>query len=123
MQRKMSVWVILAMLYAAVNISTAAQNKAEVNNVSASPLSGSAQPLRVNNEIFKTLMDIAPFARVITGDPCRINGCVSSRVREFRAEDVFLETDVCPEKDGTYKVGDLGLAAGYIGLRWLENRR
>jgi hypothetical protein len=109
MQWKMSVWVILAMLYAAVNISTAAQNNKDPN-VKSKP----------KNE--KTMMDIAPFARVITGDPCRVNGCVSTRVREFRAEDVFLENDVCPEKDGTYKVGDSGWAAGCIGLRWLENR-
>ncbi len=69
-----------------------------------------------------TVMDIAPFARVVTGDPERLNGCSANRVQEFHAEDVFLERDICSEKDGTYHVAPAAGGKACIGLRWLENR-
>jgi hypothetical protein len=37
-------------------------------------------------------VDIAPFARVVTWDPNRTDGARASRIEEFRAEDLFLET-------------------------------
>ena len=70
----------------------------------------------------KIRMNIAPFARVITGDPMRDGGCTSNRVQEFCAEDVFLETDLCRQEDGAYKLGGTDSTAACIGLRWLEQR-
>ena len=39
-------------------------------------------------------VDIARFARVVTWDPNRTDGARASRIEEFRAEDLFLESDV-----------------------------
>ncbi len=46
-------------------------------------------------------MDIARFARVVTWDPNRTDGARASRIEEFRAEDLFLESDVPVSRDGT----------------------
>jgi hypothetical protein len=80
-------------------------------------------------------VDIAPFGRVVTWDPERMDGCRAGRTEEFRAEDVFLETDVMlapatgrgtPAErrglrpDGTFVVPVSASGMGCIGLQWLE---
>ena len=48
-----------------------------------------------------TPVDIAAFARVVTSDPKRMAGTAASRVEEFPAEDISLETDLQPAADGS----------------------
>ncbi len=67
--------------------------------------------------------DIAPFARVVTSDPSRMDGCRANRVQEFHAEDLFMETELRPTADGTYAVPVAESGAGCIGLQWIERRR
>lgn len=62
-------------------------------------------------------VNIAPFAQVITCDPERMDGARASRVEEFRAEDIFLETEVLPSAKGIYAVPN-----SCIGLKWTERR-
>src|SRR5262245_50404393 len=50
------------------------------------------------------LLEIAPFARVTTCDPDRMEGAHSNRLEEFPAEDVFLETELVPDAQGFYQV-------------------
>src|ERR1017187_8207313 len=50
----------------------------------------------------QTSVDIAPFARVVTWDPNRSDGARASRIEEFRAEDLFLESNMPLSPDGTY---------------------
>ncbi|MFA6244283.1 MAG: NPCBM/NEW2 domain-containing protein, partial [Candidatus Hydrogenedentales bacterium] len=64
--------------------------------------------------------DIAPFARVITCDPHRVEGTSAKRVEEFPAEDLKMETAVLP-------VSGIRTAVAYgdvacIGLQWAEPR-
>lgn len=65
-------------------------------------------------------LDAAPFARVVTWDPARMDGTRSGRTEEFREEDLFLETDVQPSEDGYNAPVYDGKAC--IGLQWLERR-
>ncbi|MCD6351357.1 MAG: NPCBM/NEW2 domain-containing protein [Armatimonadetes bacterium] len=67
-------------------------------------------------------LDVAAFARVVTCDPHRTDGARSTRTQEFRAEDVFLETELAPDPDGVYQVpvSDDGVAC--VGLVWMERR-
>ena len=67
-------------------------------------------------------MDIARFARVVTWDPNRTDGARASRIEEFRAEDLFLESDVPVQPDGTYRVPVSTNGLGCIGLQWLNRR-
>ena len=67
-------------------------------------------------------VDIAPFARVVTWDPNRTDGARASRIEEFRAEDLFLESDVPAQPDGTYRVPVSTNGLGCIGLQWLNRR-
>jgi len=67
-------------------------------------------------------LDIAPFARVMTWDPERMDGCRSSRIEEFRAQDVFLGDEVAPGADGSYVVPVAESGDGCIGLEWFERR-
>jgi hypothetical protein len=66
-------------------------------------------------------MDIAPFARVVTCDPARTDGCRSGRLEEFRAEDVFLEWEIAPTR-GAYAVPTYAGGLGCLGLQWPERR-
>ncbi|MBI3920223.1 MAG: NPCBM/NEW2 domain-containing protein [Armatimonadetes bacterium] len=66
--------------------------------------------------------DAAPFARVVTWDPNRVDGCRTNRVEEFRADEVFLETDVLPDKRDCYTVPVAEGSVGCIGLQWYERR-
>jgi len=68
-------------------------------------------------------LDVARFARVVTWDPNRTDGCRANRVQEFRAEDLFLESDVRPDSRGNCTVPRAENGLGCIGLQWLERRR
>jgi hypothetical protein len=67
-------------------------------------------------------LDIAPFARVMTWDPERMDGCRSNRIQEFRAEDVFLGSEVASTADGSYTPPVAPGGAACIGLEWVERR-
>ncbi len=68
-----------------------------------------------------TILDVAPFGEVVTCDPARMDGARSTRIQEYRAEDVFLETPIPPDGAGRYAV-PASPAGQCIGLRWLERR-
>ena len=67
-------------------------------------------------------MDLTPFARVVTCDPARQDGARSSRIEEFRPEDVFLEWEVPAGAGGAYTVPVYEKGLGCIGLQWPERR-
>ena len=67
-------------------------------------------------------VDMARFARVVTWDPERKDGARASRTEEFRAEDVFTETDLLANRDGHYTVPQWTNGTGCIGLQWLNRR-
>jgi len=67
-------------------------------------------------------LDMAPFGRVVTWDPKRKHGAVASRVEEFRAEDLFTETDLVPRESGFYEVPIIE-GEGCIGIQWLNRRK
>ena len=58
----------------------------------------------------------------MTSDPLRFDGAKAGRVEEFRAEDVFLTTQLAPRSDGTYGVPIDPIGGGVIGLEWPERR-
>jgi hypothetical protein len=62
-------------------------------------------------------VDMAPFARVATWDPKRSDGARANRVQEFRAEDLFTETELKPNRDGSYTVPAWTNDVGCIGQR------
>jgi hypothetical protein len=67
-------------------------------------------------------VDIARFARVVTWDPNRADGARVNRIEEFRVEDLFLESNVARQPDGTYRVPLSANKLGCIGLQWLNRR-
>jgi hypothetical protein len=67
-------------------------------------------------------MDIARFGRVVTWDPNRNDGARASRIEEFRAEDVYLETNVPLNPDGSYRLAVSTNGLGCIGVQWLNRR-
>jgi hypothetical protein len=67
-------------------------------------------------------VDIARFARVVTWNPNRIDGARANRIEEFHAEDLFLESNVPAQPDGTYRVPLSTNRLGCIGLQWLNRR-
>jgi hypothetical protein len=67
-------------------------------------------------------VDIARFARVVTWDPNRTDGARANRIEEFRADDLFLESNVPRQPDGTYRVPLSTNKLGCIGLQWLNRR-
>jgi hypothetical protein len=67
-------------------------------------------------------VDIARFARVVTWDPNRADGARANRIEEFRAEDLFLESNVARQPEGTYRVPVSTNKLGCIGLQWLNRR-
>ena len=67
-------------------------------------------------------VDIAHFARVVTWDPNRSDGARASRIEEFRAEDLFLESNVPLNTDGTYRLPVNTNGLGCVGLQWLNRR-
>jgi hypothetical protein len=82
-------------------------------------LTCSATP--VADAAFETV-DIAPFGRMATWDPARMDGCRNNRFQDFTVEDLYMETDVVADKDGFYQVPKSN-GIGCIGLQWLEQRR
>jgi hypothetical protein len=63
--------------------------------------------------------DIARFARVVAWDPSQT--CSRpSRVEELEADEIFLETDVLPDADGTYAVPFVPSGQGCIGIQWMQ---
>lgn len=69
----------------------------------------------------QSMLDVAPFAELVTCDPERTQGATATRIQEYRAEDVFLETPLAVDKEGVYRLKDTP-AGACIGLRWLERR-
>jgi hypothetical protein len=67
-------------------------------------------------------MNVAAFARLMTWDPDRMEGARALRTQEYRAEDVFLGTEVLRAEDGTIRVPRQEGKAGCIGLEWYESR-
>lgn len=67
-------------------------------------------------------LDAAPFARVVTSDPDRLDGTRANRTQEYRAEDVFLEDDLLAGADGTYAVPVDAKGRACVGLVWMERR-
>lgn len=51
-----------------------------------------------------------------------MTGTAATRVQQFPAADIVLETDVKPAGDGGYAVPVTADAPGCIGLRWYEMR-
>lgn len=70
-----------------------------------------------------TPLNVAPFGRVVTCDRERTDGSRASRIQEYRAEDIYLESPLKPGAQGGYVVPAEGPNAGCIGLTWLEERR
>ena len=66
--------------------------------------------------------DAAPFARVCTSDPQRTAGVRADRLQEIAAEDLFLETDLVPEVDGSWRVPRASDGRACVGLQWTEGR-
>ena len=66
--------------------------------------------------------DIAPFARIVSWDPARMDGERASRVEEYHADDVFLETPVKANDDGSHTATTDTNGQKCIGLQWLERR-
>ena len=70
----------------------------------------------------ESAVDMARFARVVTWDPQRMDGARASRIEEFRADDLFTETELQPDRDGNYTVLAWTNGMGCIGLQWLNRR-
>jgi len=67
-------------------------------------------------------VDMARFARVATWDPNRSKGARADRIQEFRADDLFTERELKPDRDGNYTVPAWTNGASCIGLQWLNRR-
>ncbi len=67
-------------------------------------------------------IDIAAFAQVVTTDPKRMTGTAATRIQEFPAADITLETELRSAADGNYVVPATADGTGCIGLRWPEMR-
>lgn len=67
-------------------------------------------------------LDVARFARVATWDPARSDGARAKRTEEFRAEDLFTETELLADREGWFAVPVWSNRLGCIGLQWLNRR-
>ncbi len=67
-------------------------------------------------------VDIAPFGRIVTWDPNRMAGTRASRLEEFPAEDLFLETDLHADAGGNFAVPVSTNGLACIGVQWLNRR-
>ncbi len=76
----------------------------------------------LSSELTAADVDLGLFARVVTSDPARADGARSGRLEEFRAEDVFLTTELVPRPDGTYAVPRDASSGSAVGLEWAERR-
>src|SRR5438552_1221464 len=68
------------------------------------------------------IVDMARFARVVTWDPKRMDGARASRIEEFRAQDLFTETELKANREGSYSMPVWTNGLGCIGLQWLNRR-
>lgn len=66
--------------------------------------------------------DIAPFARVMTWDPNRMEGTKATRIQEFPAEDLFLGRPLVISAQDAYAAPAYGNGLKCIGLEWAERR-
>jgi hypothetical protein len=82
-------------------------------------LIASSQEARAKAE--RQRFDAAPFARVATWDPARMDGARSNRVQEFAREEIFLATPL-PKSERGYEVPLSEDGTGCIGLEWAERR-
>ncbi|MCL4194206.1 MAG: hypothetical protein KJZ87_20890, partial [Thermoguttaceae bacterium] len=53
----------------------------------------------------RAALDAAPFARVVTSNPARMQGTHAARTEEFPAGDVLLAEEVLPDDKGVYRTG------------------
>ena len=67
-------------------------------------------------------VDIAPFAKVITTDPTRMDGAHNDRIESFPPGELFVEREVLPNAEGLYAVPRME-EVGSIGLEWIDRRR
>ena len=67
-------------------------------------------------------VDIAPFARVITDDPARMDGARNECTASFPESELFLDRELRPDAAGLYAAARWK-EAGCIGLEWIESRR
>lgn len=106
-----------------VSVSLKGAHELRLNAAStAKPNWADAKLMRSSGTAAVEPVDVAPFARVATWDPARLNGVTVFRLEEFPAADVFTETDVKKTKGG-YIVPIAKNGDACIGLQWLERRR
>ena len=74
-----------------------------------------------STEVREGRFDIAPFARIVTWDPAQTFSH-PGRVAELQVDEIFPETEVPLNGDGTFTVPVFSDGQGCIGLQWLENR-
>lgn len=67
-------------------------------------------------------VNIADSGQVVTSDANRMDGSKADRLQEFRAEDVFLETELPASSDGSYTVAPDKQGIACIGLNWFGRR-
>ncbi len=67
-------------------------------------------------------VDVAAFGRIVTWDPNRMDGTRASRIEEFPAADLFLETDLPADADGNFAVPVSTNGLACIGVQWLNRR-
>lgn len=67
-------------------------------------------------------VDVGAFAQVVTSNAKRMTGTAATRLQEFPAADITLETELLPSADGIYTIPVKADAAGCIGLHWDEMR-
>ncbi len=67
-------------------------------------------------------VDIAPFGRVVTWDPSRMDGARANRIQEYRSEDIYLERPLRKDHGGAYLLPVGSNGSGCIGLQWLNRR-
>lgn len=79
--------------------------------------SGKARPPMVLDSV-----DLAPFAQVVGSDAQRTNGATADRLQEFRAEDLWLETELKPNADGSYTLAPDASGVVCVGLKWFGKR-
>lgn len=66
-------------------------------------------------------VNVAPFGRILSWDPARIEGTRATRVGEFPAEDVEPGRSLAADPNGLIAVPDAGGRA-CVGLQWPESR-
>ncbi len=67
-------------------------------------------------------VDIAPFGRVVTWDPSRMDGARANRIQEYHPEDIYLETPLQRDRHGSYLLPVSTNALACVGIQWLNRR-